>query len=76
MFISFHTKLYGYEISKDADCRQDLMAVMGNLINETGCKTIIINGVKDHVHVFFVMQSISKAMQNVKVKSSKWVKER
>ena len=32
--------------------RKELFAVIGNLINETGCKTIIVNGVEDHVHVF------------------------
>ena len=32
--------------------RQTLLGVIGNLINETGCKTIIVNGVEDHVHCF------------------------
>ncbi len=32
--------------------RPILLGIMGNLINETGCKTIIVNGVEDHVHVF------------------------
>lgn len=56
----------------------ELFAVIGNLINETGCKTIIINGVEDHVHCFFSLQpklSISDVMQSVKAKSSKWVNE-
>jgi REP element-mobilizing transposase RayT len=30
-----------------------LLGVIGNLINETNCKTIIVNGVEDHVHCFF-----------------------
>lgn len=62
----------------DKSWRQDLMAVMGNLINETGCKTIIVNGVEDHVHCFFILQpklSISEVMKSVKAKSSKWVNE-
>jgi hypothetical protein len=29
-----------------------ILGVIGNLINETGCKTIIVNGVEDHVHCF------------------------
>lgn len=37
----------------DKKWRSDLMAVIGNLINETGCKTLIVNGVEDHVHCFF-----------------------
>ena len=58
--------------------RADLMAVMGNLINETGCKNIIVNGVEDHVHCFFSLKvnlSISDVMQSVKAKSSKWINE-
>ncbi len=30
--------------------KSTLFGVIGNLINETGCKTIIVNGVEDHVH--------------------------
>jgi putative transposase len=62
----------------DKTWRADLMAVIGNLINETGCKTIIVNGVEDHVHCFFSLKpsiSISDVMQSVKAKSSKWVNE-
>ena len=55
-----------------------LIAVIANLINETGCKTIIVNGVEDHIHCFFVLKpsvSISDVMQSVKAKSSKWINE-
>ncbi len=58
--------------------RSDLMAVIGNLINETGCKTIIVNGVEDHVHCFFSLKaplSVSDVMKVAKAKSSKWVNE-
>lgn len=58
--------------------KEDLMAVMGNLINETGCQTLIVNGVEDHVHCFFRLKpslSISEVMKSVKAKSSKWVNE-
>lgn len=58
--------------------KEQLMAVIGNLINETGCKTIIVNGVEDHVHCFFCLKpsvSISQVMKSVKAKSSKWVNE-
>ena len=58
--------------------KEQLMAVMGNLINETGCKTIIVNGVEDHVHCFFSLKpslSISEVMKSVKAKSSKWINE-
>ena len=55
--------------------RPDLFAVIGNLINETHCKTIIVGGVEDHVHCFLGLKpsvSISELMKTVKSKSSKY----
>ena len=36
----------------DKKWNEKLFGVIGNLINETKCKTIIVNGVKDHIHCF------------------------
>lgn len=58
--------------------RKDVFAVIGNIINETGCKTIIVNGVEDHVHCFFGLKptvSISELMKTVKAKSSKFIND-
>jgi REP element-mobilizing transposase RayT len=58
--------------------RQALLGVIGNLINETGCKTIIVNGVEDHVHCFVGLKpilSISELMKGVKAKSSKYIND-
>ena len=58
--------------------RSTLLGVIGNLINETGCKTIIVNGVEDHVHCFLGLKpvvSISELMKTVKAKSSKYVND-
>ena len=58
--------------------RGELFSVIANLINETGCHTIIINGVEDHVHCFFGLKpsiSVSEVMKNTKAKSSKWINE-
>lgn len=58
--------------------RQQVFAVIGKLINETGCKTIIVNGVEDHVHLFFSLKptlSLSEVMKIVKAKSSKFINE-
>ncbi len=55
-----------------------LMAVIGNLVNEAGCKTIIVNGSDDHVHCFFGSKptlTISDVMRSTKAKSSKWMNE-
>jgi len=58
--------------------RQTLLGVIGNLINETGCKTIVVNGVEDHVHCFIGLKpvlSISELMKEVKAKSSKYIND-
>ncbi|WP_159477820.1 IS200/IS605 family transposase [Dyadobacter sp. 3J3] len=58
--------------------QSELFANIGNLINETGCKNIIVNGVADHVHCFFGLkpsQSISDVMQIAKGRSSKWIND-
>ena len=58
--------------------QEELFAVMGNLINESGCKTIIVNGYKDHVHCFFGLKptvSISELMRDVKAKSSHYIND-
>ena len=60
------------------DWKEELFAVIGNLINETDCKTLIVNGVSDHVHCLFgfkAKHSISNVMKSVKSKSSKWLNE-
>ncbi|TPV32762.1 IS200/IS605 family transposase [Paucihalobacter ruber] len=58
--------------------RPQLLAVIGNLINESNCKTIIVNGVEDHVHCFFGLRpvvAISDLMKSVKAKSSKYIND-
>ena len=55
-----------------------LQSVIGKLINQTGCKTIIVNGVEDHIHCLFSLKpslSLSEVMKTVKAKSSKWINE-
>lgn len=62
----------------DKSWRSKFMGVIGNLINENKCKTLIVNGVEDHVHCFFGLKptiSISDLMQNVKGLSSKYVND-
>ena len=49
-----------------------------NLLNETECKTIIVNGVEDHVHCFLGLKPticISDLMKIVKAKSSKHIND-
>jgi putative transposase len=66
------------EAVMDKTWRPKIMGVIGNLINETGCKTIIVNGVEDHVHCFLGLKpaiSISELMKIVKAKSSKYIND-
>lgn len=58
--------------------RNKLQGVIGNLINETGCKTIIVNGVEDHIHCLIGLKpviSVSELMKSVKAKSSKFIND-
>ena len=58
--------------------KSKIFSVIGNLINETGCKTIIVNGVEDHVHCFLTLKptvSISELMKIIKGKSSKYIND-
>jgi len=58
--------------------KEKLFGVIGNLINETNCKTIIVNGVEDHVHCFIGLKpvvSVSELMKTVKAKSSKYIND-
>ncbi|WP_342085914.1 transposase [Dyadobacter sp. OTU695] len=58
--------------------RQELFGVIGNLINEAGARTLIVNGVEDHVHCLFTLrsaQSVAEVMKVAKAKSSKWIHE-
>jgi REP element-mobilizing transposase RayT len=62
----------------DKSWRGQLCGVIGNLINETKCKTIIVNGVEDHVHCFLGLRpvvSVSELMKVVKAKSSKYIND-
>ena len=66
--------------------RSQLLGVIGNLINEANCKTIIVNGVEDHprysagqvIHCLIGLRpvvSISELMKTVKAKSSKYIND-
>ncbi len=57
---------------------EDLHNIVGSLINETGCKSMIVNGCADHIHCLFGLKptvAISDLMKSVKAKSSKYINE-
>ena len=60
------------------DWRKKLYGVIGNIVNQEGCQIIAVNGVHDHIHCFFILKpdiSISKVVQLIKGKSSKWIND-
>jgi putative transposase len=59
--------------------KDELYKYITGIIHANGHKLLAINGVEDHVHVFFGLrpsQSLSDLMQDVKANSSKWINER
>lgn len=62
----------------DKAWRDQVFAVMGNIINEKGCKNLIVNGVEDHVHCFLSLKpivSISELTKAIKARSSKYIND-
>ena len=62
----------------EKEWRRGLFSVIGNLINEANCKSIIVNGIEDHVHCFIGLRpvvSVSELMKSVKAKSSKYIND-
>ena len=55
-----------------------LWAYLAGTFKKYGSKTIIINGVSDHIHILFVLSknvALSKLVEEIKKQSSKWIKE-
>ena len=56
--------------------KNELYKYITGIIQNNGHKVLAINGMPDHVHIFFGMrptQSLSDLMQDVKGDSSKWI---
>ena len=52
-------------------------AYIGQLINATGCQSLIVGGVKDHIHALLVLSSsetVSHLIEEIKRNSSRWIK--
>ncbi len=59
--------------------KSELFSYMSGIVTEKGQKSIIINGVSDHVHLFIVLQSgisISDLVRDIKNNSSKFINEK
>ncbi len=56
--------------------KEELYRYLTGIIQNNGHKLLAINGMPDHIHVFFGMrptQSLSNLMQDIKGDSSKWI---
>ncbi|MES2808935.1 MAG: IS200/IS605 family transposase [Bacteroidota bacterium] len=76
LHIIFAVKYRAAVIAKDL--QPTVFGMIGNLINETGCKTLTVNGVEDHIHCLIGIKpsvSVSDLMQTVKAKSSKYIND-
>ncbi len=61
------------------ELRPEIFSYMAGIIRKLKGKPILINGVKDHVHLLFTLPhaiSLADCMEKVKANSSKWVNER
>lgn len=59
------------------DIRPHLHAYMARVLQNLGATPVLINSVEDHVHLLFDLgrtTSVSKAVEEVKKSSSKWIK--
>jgi len=59
------------------DVRPDLHSYMATVLANIDCPAVLINSVEDHVHVLFRLGrtvTVSKAVEEVKKSSSKWLK--
>jgi REP element-mobilizing transposase RayT len=59
--------------------KDELFRYMTGIIQNQGHKVLAINGMPDHIHIFFGMrptQSLSDLMQDVKGDSSRWINKK
>ena len=60
------------------EIKDEFFGVIGQEINKTKCKTLIVNGVEDHVHLLFGLNpvcAIADVLKLVKGNSSKWMND-
>jgi REP element-mobilizing transposase RayT len=73
--IIFSTKLSKPFITQAI--KKELYSYMASILKDCDCSPIIIGGIEDHVHVLCKLsktRSMSSVIENVKKKSSKWIK--
>jgi len=59
--------------------KSELYKYIAGIIDNHGHKVIAINGMSDHIHIFFGMrptQTLSDLIQEIKANSSKWINDK
>jgi putative transposase len=59
--------------------KDELYKYISGIVHKSGHKMLVINGMPDHIHLFFGMrptQSLSELMQDIKGDSSKWINQK
>jgi putative transposase len=72
----FSTK--GRESLLADDWRDELFLVLGGAANNLGCQSIIVGGVRDHIHILFRLGrtiTLADAVGKIKSTSSAWVNQ-
>ncbi len=60
----------------DKSWRQEVFKYMSGIVSQHGCKSIIINGVEDHVHCFIGLKpaiSVADLVRDIKNNSSNYI---
>ena len=73
--IIFHIKYNSPKIREQEE--KELYAYIGSIIKDNQSIPVIINGVKDHIHILLVLSkniSLSKIVEEIKRHSSRWIK--
>ena len=71
----FSTKGRKFIISESL--RDSLNGYLAGFLQNLGCPSVFIKSVQDHIHVLFELgrtQSVSRAVEEVRKSSSKWIK--
>lgn len=75
--ITFHIKKANIIIGDEIG--EELYAYMASIVKDNDSIPVIINGVKDHVHVLCIMSkniSLAHLVEKIKGQSSRWIKIR
>lgn len=63
----------------DNEMKDELFAYLGGIVTKLGARSLLVNGVEDHVHALLVQPAdvpLADLMEKVKANSSGWVKRR